>query len=137
MGILNWFSKVGKKIYNGVKKPITRGYHFLKDAVNTVGKVGNWIDGTLNELHGVPVVGELASMLQNSPIYRDVAAGFHEAESLVDLAGEVGRGIESAVEGGGGSGPVTGLNRANQLTERSVPQRSALSGLDTSSISLG
>lgn len=141
MGLTNWLSKVGRKAYDFFRKPISEGFHLLKDGFSSLRGIGEWVDGALNNLHDIPVIGELASLIQSDPLYVEIGAVFGEAEQMLELADEVGRDVSAGIEGGLGRldsfGGVTsftpspvsgGVVRGNALTERSIPNVRALSG---------
>ena len=140
MGFWNWISKAGRKLYDRIKEPITRSYHWLKDGMNSIRNVGSYIDQKLNDMHNIPLLGELAELVQASPIYQGLAGGFNEADRLLQLGGSIGRDIDKIAGGNRRRdirvSPVSGGSIASGLIERSIPQRSALSGLDASSFAI-
>lgn len=147
MGLFSFLSKVGRKAYDFFKKPVSQAYNFLKDGFSSLRGVGEWVDGALNNLHNIPVIGELATLIQADPLYQEIGAVFGEGERLLDLGGEIGRDVSRGIEtglggldyfagvpsigyrGGASQSPVGGgIRRANALTERSVPNVGPLSG---------
>jgi len=108
----NWLNTTGRKIYNGIREGVSTGYNFVKNVAHKVGSLSDGIDSALTQARNIPLIGSLASVVQNSPLYNEIRAGIKTGTDVVDKVGEIGSQIGSVLDSGipvsGGAKTSTG-----------------------------
>jgi len=89
---------MGKKAWSGIKKFGSDLYDFGGKIVHGVAGAAHWVDNALTSLHDIPLVGELAGLLQNNSIYRDILGVVNTVEKGYNDVGKVGRAIAGVVD---------------------------------------
>ena len=78
----------------------------MPSATSSLSRIGSqfmagaahWVDNALSSLYNIPLVGELAGLLQNNSIYRDILGVVNTVEKGYDDVGKVGRAIAGVVD---------------------------------------
>lgn len=102
MGFLNrlttWINKTGTKVWNDVKSGASTGYHFVKNVAHKIGSLADGVDKALTSVRDLPIVGELATLIQHNPIYQDIKDGIMVGNKVVDEVGNVGNTVGQLID---------------------------------------
>ena len=88
--ISNWFNVTGRKIYNGIRSGVSTGYNAVHNVAHKIGTVADGIDNAVSEARKIPLIGELATALQNHPYYQETKSLIKTGVEKVDKAGQIG-----------------------------------------------
>jgi hypothetical protein len=88
MGLFSSLQSLGYKAYNGLKK-IGHGFG---SAIHKVAGATNFIDGILDDLSGLPVIGNISDEIRNNTIYQTVLEGVQTVDEAVSFVEDVGVG---------------------------------------------
>jgi hypothetical protein len=94
----NWMQQTGSKIYNGIRHGASVGYNAVSNVAHKIGSVADGIDNALTQVRSVPVIGQVASTLQNNPIYQEARGLIKSGVGTVDQVGEIGKSIAKPLD---------------------------------------
>lgn len=96
---MNWVNKIGHQAYRGSKQIIGKGYNGIHKVVSTIGNISDKVDNILKsaEQQG-GVVGDIASLIENNDLYKEVRTGIKLGRDVVEGAGKLGKGIEGLLD---------------------------------------
>ena len=104
--VSNWLNTTGAKTYNAVRAGLSTGYHAVKQITGKIGGIADTVDNTLNAVKDIPVVGELATVLQSNPLYQEARSIIKTGQKVVDDAGKIGTVADRVITGSGILGPT-------------------------------
>lgn len=88
--ISNFMNTTGRKIYNGIRAGVSTGYNVVHNVAHKIGSIADGIDNAVSEARKIPIIGELATQLQNHPYYQEAKGLIKTGVERVDKVGEVG-----------------------------------------------
>jgi hypothetical protein len=94
----NWLNGTGAKIYNGIRHGVSTGYNAVSNVAHKIGSVADGIDNALTQIKSIPVIGQVASTLQNSPIYQEARGLIKSGVGTVDQVGDLGKSIAQPLD---------------------------------------
>jgi len=123
------FKKGFRQGFTAIINPVVRG-------VRVVTQVGHHLDTLLNAAKNIPIVGEIAAEIQDSPEYKGFSNVLNSGSSLVDrgvrLGGLIDRGADKFIGSIGRlEGSETGKSIDNTVMEGQQVVRDIRSGLGT------
>lgn len=102
MGLLqrlgNWLNTTGAKLYNGIRHGATTGYSNVRNVAHKIGEVASGIDNAINNVKSIPVIGQVATLLQNNPMYQEAQSLVKSGVGIVDEIGDVGSKILKPID---------------------------------------
>lgn len=86
----NWLQTTGAKVYNSIRNGVKTGYNAVSNVAHKIGTIADGIDSALNEVKNIPVIGQAATALKNSPMYNEARALIKSGVGTVDEIGKLG-----------------------------------------------
>ena len=96
--ISNWVNTTGAKIYAGVRNGIKTGYNAVQSVAHKIGDVASGVDGLLNRAKDIPIIGEVADVIKNNSVYKDLQNMVGKGVKTIDDVGKVGSEVDSALQ---------------------------------------
>lgn len=100
MGLWNWMNRIGVKNYHAAKSAVGGVYEGARAAVHTIGQVSDTIDNLLAVAQQYPIARELASVVRDNEIYKEIRRDIKLGEDLIDDVGTVGTIVGGIIEKG-------------------------------------
>lgn len=102
MGFLNristWMNGTGAKVYNAVRHGVQTGYNAVHTVGHKIGSIADGVDKFLTEARNIPVVGQVASTLQNNDKYQMARSMIKDVNDKIDTAGRIGEAVAKPLD---------------------------------------
>lgn len=100
MGWFNNLHQFAKQSYNKARDMTRHIYGGTKQIVHRIGDAVNKVDNLLLKAENLPVVGEVAHIVRNNPIYGSIHNTVDNIVKTTDDLGDLGTAIDAGVESG-------------------------------------
>ena len=97
--ISNWMNTTGAKIYNGVRHGVSVGYNAVHTVGQKIGSLADGVDKFLTEARNIPVIGQVASTLQNNDKYQMARSVIKDVNDKIDTVGKIGEAVAKPLDG--------------------------------------
>lgn len=95
--------KLALTAYRAIRKPVRELYSGIYKVATTAQNTIKWLNGIVSQDTGIPIVDQSMDMLQNDPVFKDVAVNvdsfYTQIEDLGVQEGEINRLIEAGFQG--------------------------------------